>query len=212
MSNEQKTRSEKQEAKNKEHCMQQYDRIARLYAAERPRSTIGLPELNDMLARLPQGASVLDVGCGTGKPITEAILLHPASLQVFGVDSSEKMLEEFRGNFPRVPVQCSPIQAFDYFERTFDAVVSWGMMFHLPPEEQRSVIRNIASHLAPQGFFLFSSGNEAGMRAGTMYGEDFAYYSLGAEEYRTTLEASRCALLDEHFDIGENYYYLAQKH
>ncbi|MCU0424072.1 MAG: class I SAM-dependent methyltransferase [Candidatus Kapabacteria bacterium] len=191
--------------------MESYNQIARFYAADRQYSAVGLAELDDLLERLPKGASVLDVGCGTGKPITEAILLHPESFQVFGVDSSEIMLEELRTNFPNVPVQCAQIQEFDYFGRTFDAVVSWGMMFHLSPEEQRSVIRNITSHLAPRGLFLFTSGKEAGMRLGMMYSEEFQYFSLGAEEYRKVLEASNCELLKEHFDIGENYYYLAKK-
>jgi SAM-dependent methyltransferase len=191
--------------------MDEYNRIARFYGSERQHSAVGLAELGGVLARLPDGASVLDIGCGTGKPLTEAILLHPASFQVFGVDSSEAMTEEFRRNFPHVPVQCSSIQAFDYFGRTFDAAISWGMMFYLLPEEQRSVIRNTALNLASQGFFLFTSGNEAGTRRGTMYGEEFQYYSLSADDYRITLEASNCALLEEHYDVDENYYYLAQK-
>jgi SAM-dependent methyltransferase len=191
--------------------MEVYNRITRFYAADRQHSTVGLAELNDMLSRLPTGASVLDVGCGTGKPITEAILLHPSSFQVFGVDSSEKMLEEFRINFPNIPVQCSQVQDFDYFGRTFDAVVSWGMMFYLSPEEQRRVILKIASHLAPQRFFLFTSGNESDTRLGTMYGEELRYFSMSSEEYQKTLEAGGCMLLKEHFDSGENYYYLAQK-
>jgi SAM-dependent methyltransferase len=191
--------------------MQAYNRIASEYARERHRSSIGLTELHDMLKRLPKGASILDIGCGTGTPLTEAIILHPASFQVFGVDSSEGMLKEFRNNFQHIPVQCSPIQEFDYFGRKFEAILAWGMMFYLTPEEQHSVIHNIASNLHPKGFFLFTSGNTMGTRLGTMYGEEFRYYSLSSKDYRNALESSNCILLNEHFDSGENYYYLAQK-
>jgi hypothetical protein len=85
-------------------------------------------------------------------------------------------------------------------------------MFHLTETEQKSAIQRISSALNNGGYFLFTSGNEAGMRSGAMFGVDFSYYSLGSENYRQTLAEQGMTLLSEHFGEGENYYYLAQKH
>jgi SAM-dependent methyltransferase len=199
--------------------MENYNLIAHNYANERSRSRIGLEEVRNLLDRLttnrlpnelPEGTSVLDVGCGPGIPISECILQHPAEVGLFGVDSSQEMVKLFRANFPDVPVQHASILDFDFFGQKFDAVISWGMMFHLSVEEQIRAIRSIALAMKPGGYFLFSSGNEAETQHGIMYDVGFSYFSLGAEGYRSVLQANGLTVLDEHFDEGENYYYLAQ--
>lgn len=203
--------------------MENYNLIAHNYANERSHSRIGLEEVRNLLDRLSSGlsgsglpdglsevASVLDVGCGPGIPISEYILQHPAGVRLFGVDSSREMVKLFRANFSDVPVQHASILDFDFFGQKFDAVISWGMMFHLSVEEQIRAIRSIASALKPGGYFLFSSGNEAETQHGMMYDVEFSYFSLGAEGYRQVLQTNGLTVLDEHFDEGENYYYLAQ--
>ena len=45
-----------------------YDKIAESWSACRDRSPIN-PCIADFAARLPEGAHVLDVGCGTGSPV-----------------------------------------------------------------------------------------------------------------------------------------------
>jgi SAM-dependent methyltransferase len=195
----------------KHYQMEQYTRIAHEYAAERKRSNIGTEEIESLLQMLPKGASILDVGCGTGQPISEYISRHPHQFKLFAADSSDAMTEIFRRNLPDIPVQCSSILTFDFFGQTFDAVVSWGMMFHLTPDEQRSAIERISAALRNGGYFLFTSGNEADTRHGAMYGVEFAYYSLGSEEYREVLRQHGCTLIEDYVGEGENYYYLAQK-
>jgi SAM-dependent methyltransferase len=191
--------------------MDNYNVIAQKYALERSTSAIGLPELEALLNTLPKGASILDFGCGTGKPISAAIVQHPHQFRLFGVDSSSEMVGIFSANLPNVPVECASILAFDFFSMTFDAVVSWGVMFHLNEEEQLIAIEKIAKALRRGGYFLFTSGKEAGMRHGRMFEIDFDYYSLGAEAYRQALSNHGLTVVDEHFDTGENYYYLARK-
>jgi ubiquinone/menaquinone biosynthesis C-methylase UbiE len=73
--------------------MHEYDLIADWYATERQGPT-GVPELQFLIASLPKGASVLDVGCGTGVPLTRTLL--GAGCNVVGVDSSSRMLESFQ--------------------------------------------------------------------------------------------------------------------
>jgi SAM-dependent methyltransferase len=191
--------------------MENYDGIAKQYALQRRSSDSGLPELEAMLNRLSKGASILDFGCGTGEPITAHIAQHPHQFRVFAVDSSCEMTMLFSQHLPHIPVQCASILAFDFFATKFDAVVSWGVMFHLTDDEQILAIEKIAQSLRRGGYFLFTSGKEAGVRHGRMFDTDFDYFSLGAEAYRNTLFKNGLTVMDEHFDKGENYYYLAQK-
>ena len=189
--------------------MYEYDLIADWYATER-RAPTGVPELEALVARLPVGAAVLDVGCGNGIPLTS--LLVAAGCTVLGIDSSPRMLERFRRNCPGTPFICGPIQSADLHGRTFDAAVAWGVIFHLPHDEQRSAIAKIASVLSPGGLLLFTSGDQDGEKEGDpMNGVPFHYWSFSVDGYRELLRANGLTLLDVQRDTGQNIYYLARR-
>ena len=188
--------------------MREYDLIADWYAKDRG---LGVqPEIASLLASLPLGAVVLDVGCGTGIPLTQALLA--AGCKVVGVDSSPRMLEHFRINCPDVRVICAPIQSTDFEGMTFDAAVAWGVLFHMDHAEQEKVVAKVAEVLKPGGWFLFTSGDQEGSIQGEpMNGVPFRYWSFSMEGYRHLLKANAFALIDVHRDQGDNIYYLARK-
>jgi predicted N-acetyltransferase YhbS/ubiquinone/menaquinone biosynthesis C-methylase UbiE len=189
--------------------MYEYDLIVDWYAADR-RTDIGVPEITALISSLPPHATVLDVGCGNGVPLTRALL--QAGCHVVGVDSSSRMLERFRVNCPDTPAICSTIQSLDSEGKTFDAVVAWGVMFHLPHEEQAQAIAKVSNVLKPGGLFLFTSGDEDGSIEGKpMNGVPFRYFSFSIENYRRLLAQHMLALLDVHRDGGDNIYYLARR-
>jgi 2-polyprenyl-3-methyl-5-hydroxy-6-metoxy-1,4-benzoquinol methylase len=73
--------------------MQEYDLIADWYAGDRSPS-IGVREALAAVTALPRGARILDLGCGNGRPLTEALV--SSGYRVIGLDSSRRMLERFR--------------------------------------------------------------------------------------------------------------------
>ncbi len=189
--------------------MIEYDLIADWYATER-KGPSGVPELQSLVASLPHGASVLDVGCGNGIPLTRTLLA--AGCKVVGVDSSPRMLERFQTNCPGTPFICSPIQSVDLQGQLFDSAVAWGVLFHLRHEEQRKAIAKVASALKPVGLFLFTSGDQDGDKQGEpMNGVPFHYWSFTIEGYRELLAQNGMTLVDVHCDAGQNTYYLAAK-
>lgn len=189
--------------------MHEYDLIADWYEKDRTHLT-GLPEAQALARSLPPGASVLDVGCGNGFPLTRHFV--EAGLDVLGVDSSPRMLEKFRLNLPNTPAICEKIQFCDFQGRTFDAAISWGVIFHLTHEEQRQAFAKIAAALKPGGWFLFTSGDQDGDKEGEpMDGVPFHYYSFSLEGYRDVLRDYGLALVETHVDCGQNVYYLAKR-
>ncbi|HEY0787545.1 MAG TPA: class I SAM-dependent methyltransferase [Thermoanaerobaculia bacterium] len=188
--------------------MDEYDAIAEWFARERS-PIVGLPEIETLARALPSGARVLDAGCGTGFPILQYLLQK--GFQLFAIDSSERMVALFRERFPHVPVEQGSIQASALFASTFDAVIAWGVLFHLSPDEQRAAIANVAPHLAPGGWFLFTSAKEPEETSGEMNGVTFRYRSLGSPEYRRALDANGMELVDEHEDKWQNYVYVARQ-
>lgn len=188
--------------------MKEYDKIAAWFAANRSRH-IGVPEVRAVTRGLPKGAKVLDLGCGTGIPLSEA--LCRSGFAVFGIDSSQEMVKRFRSNCPQADVACETIQNSDFFNLSFAAVVAWGVLFHLPAAAQKRAIAKISQHLNPGGFFLFTAGKEKGTVKETMNGVLFRYTSLGSDSYRKLLKKNGFEVLDEYDDDWENHVFVAKK-
>lgn len=113
---------------------------------------IGPAKVREWGRILPPGGSILDLGCGHGVPISQALMED--GFQVYGVDASEKMIAAFRARFPQAEAECSAAEESAFFDRTFDGVIAWGLLFLLPPETQAIVIRKAAQALKPGGKLL----------------------------------------------------------
>ena len=190
--------------------MHEYDLIADWYASERVDQT-GVAEVQGLASSIPPGSRILDAGCGSGIPITRALL--DSGHHVVGLDSSSRMLERFRANFPQTPAIEGTIQSCPFADSYFDAAVAWGVMFHLKPDDQIRTIRSIARVLKTHAPFLFTSGDVDGFEAkeGSMNGVTFRYYSFSIENYRRLLSEQGCTLIDVHTDECKNPHYLARK-
>lgn len=186
-----------------------YEGVASEFIAGRGRgsSGIGVSAVVDWSESLPGGATVLDLGCGTGAPISQALIER--RFHVYGVDASPTLVAAFRARFPSVPVQCAAVEDSDFFGRTFDAVVAWGLFFLLDEQAQRSLIKKIAGVLRNGGRLLFTAPSENCSWLDAMTGR--RSISLGYEEYRKALEAQGLSLVGIHSDEGKNYYYSALK-
>jgi SAM-dependent methyltransferase len=122
------------------------------------------------------------------------------------------MLEHFRRSFPHVPAICAPIQSCELEPDGFDAAVAWGVLFHLPHDEQRQAVANISRALKPGGPFLFTSGDQHGSIEGApMNGVPFRYHSFSIAGYRDLLREHALSLEETHADAGGNTHYLALK-
>jgi SAM-dependent methyltransferase len=186
-----------------------YEGVAAEFLAGRGRASstaIGTKAVREWARLLPRGAAVIDIGCGTGLPITKVLV--DEGLNVCAVDAAPSFVEAFRHNLPEVPVACESVLDSSFFDRMFDGVVAWGLMFLLLPEEQRRLIQRIGDILVPGGRLLFTSVDEPVVWNDAMTGLESR--SLGSAEYRGLLSAAGMSLIREYED-QENYYFDALK-
>ncbi len=134
-----------------------YDRIAERYAAwagqvrveERERYT------RVLLDRVPAGAPVLELGCGTGLPTTQRLAERFA---VTAVDLSERHVELARRNVPAATIVHGDMTALDFPEASFAAVAAFYSITHVPREEHGRLLANIAHWLRPGGLLVAALG------------------------------------------------------
>jgi SAM-dependent methyltransferase len=186
-----------------------YEEIALTFISGRGQnhSGVGASVVADWSQMLSAGATILDLGCGTGRPISQALIER--GFKVYGVDASPTMVAAFRANFPHVPVECGAVQDSDFFGQTFDGVVAWGLLFLLDVEVQCRLIGKVAGVLRGGGRLLFTAPRRSCSWRDAMTGR--ISISLGEEAYRKALEAEGMSLVGTHCDEGENHYYLVQK-
>jgi len=183
-----------------------YETIAEVFARTRSAS-IGSGVVRNWAKRLRPGATILDLGCGNGVPITETLIQD--GFEVYGVDASATLVAQFRGRFPDVAVECNPVEESVFFDRTFDAAVAWGLVFLLPAGTQRALVGKVARVLNAGGHFLFTAPRQVCTWKDGLTG--LLSISLGQTEYEGALAAHGLALVGNDEDEGGNYYYLATK-
>jgi len=157
-----------------------YDKIADSFHAVRTGFRAKEVEyLSLLLDGLPEGSTILDLGCGTGEPIATylALLGH----HVVGVDGSDAMLAFAREKLPNHRWIHDLIERVEFHE-TFAAVVCWDALFHLPRRHFEPVILKIHGWLATGGRLMVSSGGSSDVLGegftDTMFGHQFFYDSL----------------------------------
>jgi cyclopropane fatty-acyl-phospholipid synthase-like methyltransferase len=114
-----------------------------------------------LLDRLPEGAMVLELGCGAGMPTTQLLAERFA---VTGVDISAEQLERARVNVPGGTFIQSDMMALAFPPATFDAVTAFYAITHVPREEHVTLFGDVRKWLNPGGLFVasLSSGGSVG--------------------------------------------------
>jgi SAM-dependent methyltransferase len=189
-----------------------YEAVAHIYIAGRGTrarvgDSIGAGVVKAWAASFPPGATVLDLGCGPGEPSTR--ILREAGLTTYAVDASPTMVAAFRERFPGVPIERNTVEASEFFNRTFDGVLAWGLLFLLEPAAQALVIEKVARALEPQGRFLFTAPRQPLEWLDVM--TDRRSYSLGEQAYERLLRDASLAWVSSARDEGENHYYVVEK-
>ena len=174
-----------------------YDEIAAWFLQNRDLRLIEKGYLDEAIDLLPDKASALDLGCGTGKPILQYLLNR--GLQVTGVDASVRMLEMAKENFPVVDFILQDMRLL-HLGKKFDLLIAWHSFFHLPNEDQPAVFDLFEEHILTGGILIFTSGTDHGEAWGMNGGENLFHASLDADAYGRLLHQHHFEVLKHHIN------------
>jgi len=162
-----------------------YNIIAGWFSENRFQGLMEKAYLDKLIDIAGTGASVLDLGCGTGMPMMGYLLEQ--GMQVTGVDASNRMLEIARTNLPSADFVQADMRALS-LHRKFDAIIAWHSLFHLSSEDQPAMFNIFKDHLNNNGVLLFTSGTEHSEGWAINGGESLFHASLDTAHYQSLLE------------------------
>jgi SAM-dependent methyltransferase len=151
--------------------------------------------------RVPAGGRVLDLGCGCGVPVAQHLA---ASYDVTGVDFSARQIERARSLVPDATFIQADLTTVELPAASFDAVVSFYAIIHVPLGEQPAVFDAIARWLRPGGTLCASLGSRAWTGSEHDWHGAPMYWSHGDRATYASWLVERGFRIDEEWFIPED--------
>ncbi|MGC3964300.1 MAG: class I SAM-dependent methyltransferase [Rhodocyclaceae bacterium] len=143
--------------------------------------------LDTLLEGLSGNARVLDLGCGTGRPMGAYVLERGLSLT--GVDQSASLLALARDRYPTGEWIESRIEDF-VPDGCYDAVICWDALFHVERERHPAIFARMVDMLNAGGRLMVTvGGSEHPAFRDTMFGQTFFYDSHAPDAVLAMLDA-----------------------
>lgn len=156
-----------------------YDLICEEWQRYRNATTINKC-IVDFVDRLAPDGNVLDIGCGTGRPVAQ--YLSDRNFFVTGIDISREMINKARALRLKNAVFMHQDIADFSTATLFDGVIAFDSIWHVAKHKQPDVYRKIASLMKEDAYLLFTHGNRDGETVGTMFGQKFYYGAMSVDE------------------------------
>ena len=196
-----------------------YDAIADRFA-EWQRGITGssrLRRLDELMALLPERPDVLELGCGAGVRSTRVLAERG---RLTGVDISAEQLRRARRRIPEATLLHADLTEVEFAPESFDAVVSFYTLNHVPREELAPLARRIRGWLRPGGYLLanFAADDNPGWR-GQWLGTEMFFSGFDPEQTRTlvadagleVMQAEAETIVEPEYGEGRFLWVLARR-
>jgi cyclopropane fatty-acyl-phospholipid synthase-like methyltransferase len=180
-----------------------YDAVAGRFA-EWQRGIEGstrLERLEELLGLLSGRPDVLELGVGAGVRSTR-ILVERCRLT--GVDLSGEQLRRARARVPRATLIHADFTRVELPRESFDAVVAFYVLNHVPPDELGPLLGRVAGWLRPGGYFLagFPARANPG-RVGEWLGAEMYFAGCEPATNRRLVRAAGLSILRDELETTD---------
>ncbi|HLO49818.1 MAG TPA: class I SAM-dependent methyltransferase [Kamptonema sp.] len=189
-----------------------YDRIAQWWQTEHQDSIYGISQLERAIKFTSQRHLALDIGCGSSGRFIN--ILSKQGFQPEGLDISGEMINLAKHLHSEITFYKEDICSW-IPPKFYSLISAWDSTFHLPLNMQEPVMKKLCSALEPNGVLLFTCGGGNTNReiSGAFQGQNFAYSTLGVDNFLRILIENHCTCCHLEYDqYPENHVYIiAQK-
>jgi len=116
--------------------------------------------LEPLLANLKEGASIVDVGCGSGRDL---LWLKERGFRATGFDRSKRLAGLAKRN-SGCEVVIGDFESYDFSEISVDALLLVGSLVHISPHKFPKVLDRIAMGLTGEGWVLLTLKEGVGVQ------------------------------------------------
>lgn len=189
-----------------------YDAISRAYRDDEGSASPGTDERTDHHERwvdelaqlMTPRARVLDLGCGAGVPATKR--LAEKAFDVLGLDISAVQIARARHLVPGATFEQADMVTWEHAPASFDAVVSFYALIHVPLQDQRNLLPKIRRWLHVGGYLLAIVGFEGWTGVEDYFGAPMFWDHADRSTYLAWLTEARLAPIWDRFvpegDVG----------
>ena len=174
-----------------------YDDLAATYAGERLEHGPDVDLLVRFLDQLPKPVCVLDAGCGPRSPVLSASSRWETAV---GLDFARGQLRLAAENGPGGSLIQGDLSDLPFRDGTFDAVVAYWSLIHVPLEDHQTALHESARVLRPNGRLLVSEGTNGWSGTNPDWldgGVEMQWDIAGAEATRRQLRTAGFEIVDE---------------
>jgi SAM-dependent methyltransferase len=108
--------------------------------------------LKPFVSAIPEGASILDIGCGSGRDL---LWLKNQGFHVTGFEFSEGLAELARQHSGCEVIE-GDFETYDFSSLSLEAILASGSLVHIPHDRFFDVLMNIKQAIIAGGFFYVS--------------------------------------------------------
>ncbi len=194
-----------------EETARNYDKVAEYWNEQHLTSQYGLKQIERALEYCDNKIDALDVGCGSGGRVTNRLIESGFSIK--GIDVSSKMLALAQSQHPEIDFEQADICKWETTQ-TFDFIIAWDSIFHLPMANQEPVVSKLCKYLKPDGILIYTFGDdhgeiedysfrddETGKQMGDLDNDLFGYGTIGINENIRVLNENNCKCM--HLEIDQ---------
>jgi cyclopropane fatty-acyl-phospholipid synthase-like methyltransferase len=162
--------------------------------------------LDKLLGRMSQPTEILDLGCGSGVPISRYLIEH--GHKVIGLDISERQIELARKQVPPGRFIVRDMTTLKEGDFAVGAIVSFYAIFHTPRETHENLLKTLRTFLPKGGLLLTTMGNSEWEEVAEDYlGVPMFWSHYALPENRKLIEKAGFEILEEEIEITNNEYH-----
>lgn len=176
---------------------EKYDKIAQWWNDRHFDSSYGVEQFEKAVGFARESGAALDVGCGVGGRFVR--ILQSKGYKITGLDVSKEMIRLASLNHPQEDFIHQDICSWET-SKTFDLIVAWDSIFHLPLNMQKPVVTKLCQFLADDGVLIYTFGDGSGGGTSEWRGDTFYYSTIGINENIQTLLDNGLSLMHMEFD------------
>lgn len=153
----------------------------------------------EKISDIVEGKKVLDLGCGTGVPFDT--YLRKQGYDLTGVDIADKHIEKARENLPEAEFIQGDFFEQDFKQNSFDVVVSFYAIFHIPREEHERLFTRIRKWVDDNGLILVTLGSsEMDNYEDEIGGQKMVWSSYSADKNKEIVEKAGFNIIETYIE------------